>query len=160
MSLSAGACFGTRERSHALVCETALNASPPPPHPQAFWGHPANYPKSHLTRQQPLPLPAVIPLVFVSNPKAAASTTSLSLIGRRKCIEKQIAFSVTGLWFREAPGWVREQLESSRELPHIQSQLVFPEPFCRPSYREAMKIQASGLWRRCTLHIFLRPGVK
>lgn len=123
-------------------------------------------PSSQLPQESPgktapfLPLPAVIPLVFVSNPKAAASTTSLSLIGRRKCIEKQIAFSVTGLWLREAPGWVREQLESSRELPHIQSQLVFPEPFCRPSYREAMKIQASGLWRRCTLHIFLRPGVK
>lgn len=103
--------------------------------------------------------PADISLIFVSNPKssAAANTTSLSLIGREKRTEKQIAFPVTGLWLREAPGWGREQLESSRELPCSQPLPAFPEAFCKPSCREVMRSKATSLGKGCTLHIFLRP---
>lgn len=99
-------------------------------------------------------------LMFVSNPKssAAANTTSLSPIGRGKCTVKPIAFPVTGLWLREAPGWGREQLESSRELPRSQPPPAFPEAFYRPSCREVMRSQATGLGKGYTLHIFPRPG--
>lgn len=107
-------------------------------------------------------LPAVIPLAFVltQKPSAAASTTSLSLIGRRKCIEKQIAFPVTGLWLREAAGLSKRTAGVLQGASPYSGPASFPQPFCRPSCREAVKIQASGLWRGCTLHIFLRPGVK
>lgn len=99
--------------------------------------------------------PADIPLMFVSNPKssAAANTTPLSPIGRGKCTEKQISFPVTGLWLREAPGWGREQLESSRELPHSQPPPAFPEAFCRPSCREVQGVRLPA-WGRDALCIF------
>lgn len=67
------------------------------------------------------------------------------------------------VWLREAPGWVREQLESSREVPHTLPQLVFPEPFCRPSCKRGN--EDSGQWLVERMHFayfffFLRTGVK
>lgn len=155
---SAGACIGTCERSHSLVpmflaWQATLD--------DTTWvsGSP-----SGVTQLTP-PVtwhdsavclsPADIPLMFVSNPKssAAANTTPLSPTGRGKCTEKQIAFPVTGLWLWEAPGWGREQLESSRERPHSQPPPAFPEAFCRPSCREVQGVRLPA-WGRDALCIF------
>lgn len=112
----------------------------------ALLGSPSQLPRVTWRGKAVSLSPADIPLIFVSNPKssAAANTTSLSPIGRGKGTEKQIAFPVTGLWLREAPGWGREQLESSRGLPLLSATASFSRGFLQAKLQGSD--EESGYW--------------
>lgn len=97
-------------------------------------------------------LPAVIPLAFVltQKPSAAASTTSLSLIGRRKCIEKQIAFPVTGLWLREAAGLSKRTAGVLQGASPYSAPASFPRAFLQAKLQGGS--EDSGQWLMERMH--------